>query len=97
MPKKRLTRELWEDLRFKVWNRDNHRCVNCHCFVDINNCHIDHIQSGVQGNNKSNNLRTLCIKCHTLRSDKNHRGMIAIALKKGIIPPNWREYVWYDD
>jgi hypothetical protein len=29
-----------------------------------------------------------------LRADLRHRGMIAKALKDGIIPPKWRELVW---
>ena len=36
----------------------------------------------------------LCRRCHVLRADKRHRGMIANALRDGIIPPNWRELVW---
>jgi hypothetical protein len=34
---------------------------------------------------------------HVLRADHRHRGMVANALKLGIIPPNWRELVWGDE
>jgi len=39
-------------------------------------------------------LRTLCRRCHVLRKDMRHRGMIASALRDGIIPPDWRGLVW---
>jgi hypothetical protein len=45
-------------------------------------------------NNKFSNLRTLCRRCHVLRADMRHRGMVAAALRDGIIPWNWRELVW---
>lgn len=60
----------------------------------LNVAHIDHIRSGRTGTNHDTNLRTLCRRCHTLRADPRHRGMIASALRRGIIPPNWRELVW---
>lgn len=56
--------------------------------------HIDHIQSDKNATNTDENLRLLCRRCHMLRSDFRHRGMIAQALKDEIIPPNWRELVW---
>jgi hypothetical protein len=34
---------------------------------------------------------------HTFRADPRHRGMIANALRLGIIPPNWRELVSDDE
>lgn len=96
MPKKRLPKELWDIIRLAIWERDQHKCVHCHCLVDIFECNIDHITSGKNGTNSFDNLRTLCKRCHALRNDMRHRGMISMALKKGIIPPNWRELVWDD-
>jgi 5-methylcytosine-specific restriction endonuclease McrA len=55
---------------------------------------IDHIHSGKLATNKFKNLRTLCRRCHVLRADHRHAGMIASALRDGVIPPNWRELVW---
>ncbi len=40
------------------------------------------------------NLRTLCRRCHVLRKDFGHRGMIGKALKDGIIGPGWRNETW---
>lgn len=96
MPKKRLSNELWDIVRKKVWERDNHICTNCHIKVTLKDCNVDHIKSGKLGTNKMNNLRTLCKKCHVLRLDFRHRGMTSRALKSGIIPPNWRGLVWED-
>lgn len=96
MPKKRLSREMWDDKRRQVWERDGQQCVHCHASVALNACHIDHIRSGKLGTNELSNLRTLCRRCHVLRADVRHRGMIANAIKDGIIPPHWRELVWED-
>ena len=96
MPRKHLERELWRDKRKLVWERDGRICTHCGTPVALNKCHIDHIRSGKLGTNELSNLRTLCRRCHVLRVDFRHRGMISKALKDGIIPPNWRELVWED-
>lgn len=95
MPKKRTPREVWDvNLRPAIWKRDGGRCVRCNVEVSLNQANIDHIQSGKRASNEFKNLRTLCRRCHVLRADMRHRGMIAAALRDGIIPPNWRELVW---
>jgi hypothetical protein len=105
MPKGRLPRELWLACRVEVWERDKGRCVRCGTNVKLDACHIDHIQSGKQGTNHLWNLRTLCRRCHTLRADPRHRGMIANALRDGIHPSRlarasvggliWQGSVWF--
>lgn len=94
MPKKRQPKEIWLETRIVIWERDNKQCVHCRELVALDKCHIDHIESGKNATNKLKNLRTLCRKCHVLRADKRHRGMIGKALQDGIVPPNWRELVW---
>lgn len=94
MPRKRQCREEWKQTRKIVFNRDGGICVHCKEAVSIETCNIDHIKSGKLGTNELKNLRTLCRRCHVLRLDFRHRGMIAKALKDGVIPPNWRELVW---
>jgi 5-methylcytosine-specific restriction endonuclease McrA len=69
-------------------------CIRCKVQLTLEAAHIDHIQSGKRGTNEFKNLRTLCRRCHVLRADMRHRGMIASALRDGIIPSNWRELVW---
>lgn len=96
MPKKRLKKELWIEKRGRVWVRDGGMCQYPYGKhpVPLKEAHIDHIQSGKRAGNEMSNLRTLCRYHHALRLDKRHRGMIAKALKDGIIPPNWRELLW---
>lgn len=94
MPKQRPPRDVWERQRTQVWLRDQRRCRHCGDSVAFEKCHIDHIQSGKRGSNGIRNLRTLCRRCHVLRADHRHRGMISAALRDGIIPHNWRDLVW---
>lgn len=94
MPKSRLPRELWHSKRYVVWKRDGGRCQRCSLLLGLEECHIDHIKSGKRGTNQLRNLRVLCRRCHVLRADLRHAGMIAAALRDGIIPYNWRELVW---
>ncbi|MHA1962827.1 MAG: HNH endonuclease [Candidatus Thorarchaeota archaeon] len=96
MPKSRQPKEIWQETRRKVWERDGRKCVRGGEPVALEECHIDHIKSGKLGTNEMSNLRTLCRYHHVLRVDFRHRGMIASALRDGIIPPNWRELVWDD-
>ncbi|GAQ19047.1 TerF [Oceanobacillus picturae] len=98
MPKIRPPRETWfKTIRPIVWKRDGGMCSNCGIGLSLYECNIDHIISGVRGSNKLLNLRTLCKKCHVLRLDHNHRGMIQAAIKNELIPPNWRDMVWDED
>lgn len=100
MPKSRQPIEVWQETRRKVWERDKGHCQGPYCkdkpewSLSLKKCHVDHIKSGKLGTNKLSNLRILCRRCHVLRADKRHRGMIAKALRDGIIPPDWRELVW---
>lgn len=82
-------------IRPAVWKRDNGTCQHYGKQVSLKVCHIDHIQPVSKGGSSNlENLRVLCRRCHTLRACHSHQGMIANALKLGIIPPNWRELVW---
>ena len=94
MPKKRQSREIWTVTRARIWARDKGVCAHCGTPHALEVCHIDHIRSGKLGTNEDTNLRVLCRRCHVLRADFRHRGMIASALRDGIIPPDWRSLVW---
>lgn len=94
---RRQPREVWVATRLKVWTRDRGQCVRCCVELMLNECHIDHIcEISKGGENDVGNLRTLCRRCHVLRANKSHQGMISKALKDGIIPPDWRCHVWED-
>lgn len=56
MPKRRPPREVWEELRRIIWNRDGGKCTHCHEPVALEACHIDHIRSGKRGTNKIKTL-----------------------------------------
>ena len=95
---------IWEEFhRPTVWRRDQGRCQGPHCrdkpvwSLPLDRAHIDHVRSGKLADNKVSGLRTLCRRCHALRADSRHRGMVANALRDGVIPPNWRELVWDDE
>lgn len=94
MPKKRQPKEVWMVTRLRILIRDGYKCVRCSKGLTDRTAHIDHIQSGKLGSNHDSNLRTLCRRCHVLRADSRHRGMIAGALRDGIIGPDWRRHVW---
>lgn len=100
MPKSRPPKEVWNVTRKQVWIRDKGKCQGPYCkdklewSITLTECHIDHIKSGKLADNSINNLRVLCRRCHVLRVDFKHRGMIAKALADNIIPPNWRELTW---
>ncbi len=94
MPKKRQDRETWNVTRLRILERDGYACVRCSESVEVETAHIDHIKSGKLGSNLDSNLRALCRRCHVLRSDTRHRGMISAALRDGIIPADWRGLVW---
>lgn len=94
MALRRQPLELWRQTRLRVWERDGRSCKHCQKPLALTECHIDHIRSGRLGTNHMDNLRVLCRRCHVLRADSRHRGMIAKALRDEIIPPNWRELVW---
>lgn len=94
---KRLDKELWEPIRAKVWERDKGRCTHCGEPVLLSEAHIDHIRPlSKGGKNHISNLRTLCRRCHVLRSCRSHQGMIASALRDEVIPPDWHGLVWDD-
>lgn len=97
--RRRPSRKRWEELRQQVWERDVGRCQGPYCTeaptTPLDSAHVDHIiPRSKGGSNKLTNLRLLCRRCHVLRADTAHRGMIAAALRDGIIPPDWRPLVW---
>jgi len=100
MPRHRPPSEIWQKLRHRVWLRDRGHCQGPYCrnkaSLPLEKAHIDHIQSGKLADNSLNNLRTLCRRCHVLRLDHRHRGMIAAALRDGVIPSDWRHFTWDD-
>jgi 5-methylcytosine-specific restriction protein A len=99
MPRRRQPFEISRATHQRIWWRDGAQCVRCNVEAipnvwPSNRVHTDHIVSGRLGSNADSNLRTLCQYHHVLRLDPRHRGMIAGALRQGLIPPHWRELLW---
>lgn len=100
MPRKRQPKEIWRITRRRIWVRDRGRCQGPYCrdkedwSLKLYECHIDHIKSGKLGTNADSNLRVLCRRCHALRRDQRHRGLISKAIRDGLIPPDWRRLTW---
>jgi hypothetical protein len=93
--------EIWQETRQRIWQRDQGRCQGPYCqscppwSLSLQSAQIDHIIEVCRGGSNSDpNLRTLCRRCHCLRANHTHQGMIAPALRDEIIPPNWRSLVW---
>jgi 5-methylcytosine-specific restriction endonuclease McrA len=96
---RRLPPAIWALRRQQIWGRDGGFCQGPYCLgaapIPLEYAHIDHIQPlSKGGTNDMANLRTLCRRCHVLRAGHEHQGMIAAALRDGIIPPDWRPLVW---
>lgn len=93
--------DIWRVTRQRIWTRDQGRCQGPYCqelpawTLSLKHAHIDHIREISQGgSNQDNNLRVLCRRCHCLRANHTHQGMISSALRDELIPPNWRVLVW---
>lgn len=104
MPRRRQPMDIWRETRRAVWERDGGICQSpdgphkqfCtgKAPLPLRAVHIDHIRSGKLGSNHIDNLRTLCPICHALRADPRHRALTGKYLRRGLLPVNWREYVW---
>jgi 5-methylcytosine-specific restriction endonuclease McrA len=66
----------WNDIRKKVFNRDNYTCQICHKKFNKSKFIIHHIDNSYSfsypgyANNKMSNLQTLCRNCHSRISKK---------------------------
>lgn len=58
----------WSNLRDRVLNRDEHKCVRC---GSMNNLQVDHkTPLKLGGKNIMSNLQTLCVDCHQLKHNR---------------------------
>lgn len=101
MKRRRQPLVIWRHTRQRIWQRDAGKCQGPYCqdlplwSLPLHSAHIDHIREVSKGgSNADSNLRTLCRRCHVLRANKSHQGMIAQAVRDGIIPADWRSRVW---
>ncbi len=57
-----------KEVKFKVWNRDQGRCVNCAATRNLNYDHV--IPVAIGGLSAANNIRLLCFACNQRASTK---------------------------
>lgn len=87
--------DVWNAEDHAVWERDGKRCARCQSDLpDFRDCRVDNIirDSG------SDSLRTLCVPCYVLRGDAKRwrTANIGALVAAGILPKNWRDFVWFD-
>ena len=65
-----------------VWERDNHKCIFCHCEVPWNLANSHFIKRSHGGLGIPENIFCACLKCHNKFDDSlNRRWMLPIAEK----------------
>jgi len=83
--KRKYPREFTNDLKLKIFKRDNYTCQKCGIYPcnDLTNHHIDYDKK----NCKEDNLITLCRKCNSkVNTNRNHWKMyFSKLLRKGEI------------
>ena len=67
-PKKKRNRRISQDVKDRVWNRDNGKCVECGSNENLEFDHIIPFSKG--GANTYRNLQLLCEHCNRSKSDK---------------------------
>jgi len=61
-----LTSKHWRMLREKILKRDGNKCVQC---SSDDTLQVDHIRYGVMGKEKPEDLQTLCLECHSKKTN----------------------------
>ena len=66
--KHKLTKATEISMKVKkiVWERDNHRCIYCHKYVDVYYANSHFIKRGQLGKGIEENVVTACQNCHYL-------------------------------
>ncbi len=65
--RKLIDRSISDDVRLKVWRRDEGKCVKCGSLEKLEYDHIIPVSKG--GSNTERNVRLLCEKCNRTKSD----------------------------
>lgn len=76
-----------------VWERDNHRCIFCGCYCDINLANSHFIKRSHGGLGIPENIMTNCLECH-FRFDDTPMRKIMIQYAEEYFKskyPNWNK------
>ena len=64
----------WHKARKRILSRDHYKCVACDVSVGLSG-QVDHIiPVSKGGKDADDNLQTLCIKCHSVKTSKENVG-----------------------
>jgi 5-methylcytosine-specific restriction endonuclease McrA len=89
-----IRRELAQDqpLRWRIFARDQHRCLICLRGGDQTDLTIDHIVPvSLGGDNDESNLRTLCRRCNSSKGATPYRGRSSHCRPSSVTPPPARQ------
>lgn len=85
--------EISKQVKLRVWERDNHRCIFCGRYVDWNFANSHYIKRSQGGLGIEENIMTNCINCHKDFEETSRRKEMKIFARNYLIAryPNWNE------
>ena len=85
--------EISKQVKLKVWERDNHRCIFCGRYVEWNLANSHYIKRSQGGLGIEENIMTNCVRCHKDFEETSRRKEMKIFAKNYFMAkyPNWNE------
>lgn len=82
--KHKLTKatDIPKEVKLKVWERDNHKCIFCEKEVPLNLANSHYIKRSQLGLGIEENIMTNCKRCHDLYDDSPYREQMKEKAKK---------------
>lgn len=88
-----IATSISKNVKLKVWERDNHRCIFCHKLVAWNLANSHFIKRSHLGLGIEENIFTACLECHNKFDDSIYRKKMLPIAEKHLKSkyPNWNE------
>lgn len=85
--------EIPKEVKLKVWERDNHRCIFCDKEVPWNLANSHYIKRSQLGLGIEQNVMTNCERCHKLYDDSIYREDMMVYARKYLMNlySEWQE------